>query len=100
MNKANLRTFGERLAERRKALGLTQEQLGAGLAADGGDVGKGGVSSWEVGRTFPSSAQIPSICQRLKCSADELLGMSTKRTKSHHPSERATDAHKGSARNG
>jgi transcriptional regulator with XRE-family HTH domain len=72
-------TFGSRLAEKRKAAGLTQEQLGVGMAADGGDIGKGGVSSWEVGRTLPSAHQIARICERLKCSADDLLGLKTKK---------------------
>lgn len=77
----NSTSFGSRLAARRKAVGLTQEQLGEGLAADGGNVGKGAVSSWEVGRTVPSATQLPKICERLKCSADDLLGMSAPRRK-------------------
>jgi transcriptional regulator with XRE-family HTH domain len=66
--------LGVRLAALRAAAGLTQEQLGEGLAADGSDVGKGGVSSWEVGRTSPSAAQIPALCKRLNCSASDLFG--------------------------
>lgn len=73
-------TFGARLAAKRLAAGLTQEQLGAGLAPDGGDVSKGGVSAWEVGRTQPSAAQLVKLCKRLRCSSDDLLGI--KRTSS------------------
>lgn len=94
-------SFGSRLADRRKAAGLTQEQLGEGLAADGGNVGKGAISSWEVGRTAPSAAQIPKICERLGCSADDLLGMRTvapKRTPTNHPGQRITDKPKAKAR--
>lgn len=63
-------TFGARLAEKRKAAGLTQDQLGEHLG-----VGKGAVSAWEVDRTQPSAAQLAMICARLMCSADELLGV-------------------------
>lgn len=70
-------SFGARLAAKRKARGLTQEQLGEGMAADGTDVGKGAVSSWEVSRTVPSTSQLLKLCQRLNCSADELLGVTT-----------------------
>jgi transcriptional regulator with XRE-family HTH domain len=63
-------TFGERLAAKRRAAHLTQEQLGEAV-----EVGKGAVSSWEVNRTQPSSEQITKLCVRLKCSADELLGI-------------------------
>jgi transcriptional regulator with XRE-family HTH domain len=65
--------FGARLATLRKAAGLTQEQLGEGLAADGSDVGKGAISSWEVGRTEPSPSQITKLCARLKCTPNDLI---------------------------
>ena len=73
--------FGVRLAEKRRAAGLTQEQLGAGLALNGSDVGKGAVSSWEVGRTMPSPALLPKLCARLGCSSDDLLGIASRRRK-------------------
>lgn len=65
--------FGARLAALRTAAGLTQEQLGKGMAPDGGDLGKGAVSAWEVGRTTPSAAQIPKLCEILGCSPADLF---------------------------
>lgn len=67
--------FGARLAHMRKLRGLTQEQLGEGLGADGKDVGKQAVSSWEVERNVPNGNQIFKMCQRLNCSSDYLYGI-------------------------
>lgn len=69
LNSSPMPTFGARLAAKRKAAGLTQEQLGAGI------VGAGAVSSWEVNRTQPSPEQLVKLCARLNCSADDLLGI-------------------------
>jgi transcriptional regulator with XRE-family HTH domain len=72
---ATLTTFGARLAAKRRAAGMTQDQLGEGLGPDGSNVSKGAVSAWEVDRTQPSAVQITRLCEKLKCSADELLGI-------------------------
>jgi transcriptional regulator with XRE-family HTH domain len=73
--------FGVRLARLRGEAGLTQEQLGKGLDVDGSDIGKGAISAWEVGRTIPSAALLPKLCQRLHCTADRLLGLTPPREK-------------------
>lgn len=68
-------TFGARLAEARRAAGLTQAQLGEGLGGDGRDLQKATVSSWEVGASQPSAEQLRKLCERLGISADYLLGI-------------------------
>lgn len=68
-------TFGSRLAAKRRAAGLTQEELGRGLAPDGGDLSKAAVSAWESDRNQPTAAQLRLICQRLNASANDLLGL-------------------------
>lgn len=70
--------FGARLRNAREACGLTQTQLGAGLAADGSDLRKATVSAWEVGRNQPNAQQLRLICQRLRVSADQLLAVRKK----------------------
>lgn len=66
-------SLGSRIAEARRASGLTQEQLGQGMGADGSDLGKGAVSSWEVDRTQPSAMQIARLADRLHVSTEYLL---------------------------
>jgi transcriptional regulator with XRE-family HTH domain len=68
-------TFGTRLAALRRERGLTQEELGRGLAPEGGDLGKAAVSAWETGRNQPNATQLRAICQRLNCSANDLLDL-------------------------
>lgn len=68
-------TLGERLARLRRAAGLTQEQVGVGLGADGRDLGKGAVSCWEQNVSQPSARQVRQLCERLGVSADYLLGL-------------------------
>jgi transcriptional regulator with XRE-family HTH domain len=67
-------TFADRLRTARAKAGLTQAQLGLGMGKDDSDLGKGAVSSWEVGASTPSSSQLALICRRLGVSADYLLG--------------------------
>jgi transcriptional regulator with XRE-family HTH domain len=64
--------FGSRLAERRKAKGLTQDQLGKGLGTDGKDVGKAVVWGWEKEQHHRVD-QLILICERLGVSSDWLL---------------------------
>lgn len=68
-------TFGSRLAALRRKNGLTQGELGKGLAPDGGDVSGAAVSAWEMNRNQPTAAQLRLICQRLNASANELLDL-------------------------
>lgn len=68
-------TFGSRLSALRRQRGLTQQDLGKGLAPDGSDVSDAAVSAWETNRNQPSVRQLQLICQRLNASANELLDL-------------------------
>lgn len=57
-----------KISERRKALGLTQEKLGALLG-----VSPQAVSKWENAECLPDLTLIPALCEALRISADELL---------------------------
>ena len=61
--------FGQNLLNRRKALGLTQEQLAAKLK-----VSFQAVSKWERGETLPDIKLLPVLASQLGTSADSLLG--------------------------
>ncbi len=61
--------FHSNLTERRKALGLTQEQLAQRL-----NVSSQAVSKWEKGR-FPDAALLPKIAEALNISLDALFGL-------------------------
>lgn len=61
--------FGQNLLNRRKALGLTQEQLAAKLK-----VSFQAVSKWERGETLPDIKLLPALASQLGTSADSLLG--------------------------
>ena len=61
--------FGQNLLNRRKALGLTQEQLAAKLK-----VSFQAVSKWERGETLPDIKLLPALASQLGISADSLLG--------------------------
>jgi transcriptional regulator with XRE-family HTH domain len=60
--------LGKKILDRRKAQGLTQEQLGMELG-----VSAQSVSKWENGETAPDLSLIPAICKVLEISADTLL---------------------------
>jgi transcriptional regulator with XRE-family HTH domain len=66
-------SFGDRLAQLRKQLRLTQTELGRGLEVDGGDVSKQVVAGWEKDRYYPRLELFGRVCERLSCSADYLL---------------------------
>ena len=61
--------FGQNLLNRRKALGLTQEQLAVKLK-----VSFQAVSKWERGETLPDIKLLPALASQLGTSADSLLG--------------------------
>lgn len=70
--------FGTRLADARKAKGLSQEALGKALAELLGEPEsdkskKQGVSHWENDRFQPSIEQLAGLCDILDCSADWLI---------------------------
>lgn len=61
--------ISEIIAEHRRALGLTQEQLGARLGISGQ-----AVSKWEKGESMPDILLLPDLCDIFGISVDELLG--------------------------
>lgn len=66
-------SFGTRLSLARKNKGLTQADVGVGLATDGGDASKSVVYGWEKDQHYPRVDQLTLICKRLGCGADYLL---------------------------
>lgn len=66
----NQELLGKRIRERRSAQGLTQNEVGQTLG-----VSAQAVSKWEQGETMPDAALLPSLCNVLRVSADELLGI-------------------------
>lgn len=66
-------SFGARLARIRKQRGLTQAELGRGLATNGEDAGKQVVYGWEKDQHYPRVDQLMLICAKLGISADFLL---------------------------
>ena len=61
-------TLGERIAEKRRAKGLTQEELAAMLG-----VSAQAVSKWENDISCPDIMTLPPLADRLGVSVDELL---------------------------
>jgi len=64
----------EAIAEHRRTLGLTQEQLGAKLGISGQ-----AVSKWEKGESMPDILLLPDLCDIFGITIDELLGHRTER---------------------
>lgn len=62
--------LASKILERRKAQGLTQEQLGNAIG-----VSPQAVSKWELGESLPDISILPSLCRILEVSADTLLGI-------------------------
>jgi len=65
--------FGYRLAAARKKAGLTQDEFGKGMRADGGDLQKATISHWETGTHLPNVEQLRLICVRLGITANDLI---------------------------
>lgn len=61
-------TLGERIAEKRKAKGLTQEELAAMLG-----VSAQAVSKWENDISCPDIMTLVPLAEKLECTVDELL---------------------------
>lgn len=55
------------LEPRRKALGMTQQDLAEKLF-----VNRAAVAMWETGTALPRAALLPTIARLLQCSIDEL----------------------------
>lgn len=62
------KTLGERIAEKRKAKGLKQDELAEALG-----VSAQAVSKWENDISCPDIMTLPDLAQRLGCTVDELL---------------------------
>ena len=62
------KTLGERIAEKRKAKGLKQEELAEKLG-----VSAQAVSKWENDLSCPDIMTLPTLSEILGCSVDELL---------------------------
>ena len=63
-----MKHIDETIAERRRALGYTQEKLGELLSVSGQ-----AVSKWEYSESLPDITLLPALCQMLGISSDELL---------------------------
>jgi len=63
-----MKTLGARIAERRKAKGLTQEALAEKMG-----VSAQAVSKWENDISCPDITLLPALCAELDCTTDELL---------------------------
>ena len=61
--------MGEIIAERRKALGMTQKDLAAKM-----NVTDKAVSKWERNLSIPDVASIPTLADILELSVEELMG--------------------------
>ena len=62
------KTLGERIAEKRKAKGLKQEELAEAMG-----VSAQAVSKWENDLSCPDIMTLPSLAKLLGCTVDELL---------------------------
>lgn len=61
-------TIGSRIAQKRKALGLTQEDLAARLG-----VSSQAVSKWENDVSCPDISLLPALARALNCTTDAIL---------------------------
>lgn len=65
-----MHSIGERIAEQRRRLGLSQEELAEKLKA-----GRQTIIRYESGQTNPNSDAIIKLCKLFAISADYLLGL-------------------------
>lgn len=72
-DKAFYAALGTRIAERRKTLGLTQQQL-----ADEIGIAQQTLAHYEVGRLRVAAALLPAFAKALNLSFEELFGEPTK----------------------
>ena len=64
-----MKEFKDILLEKRKALGLSQFELGMLLDTSQAVIGK-----WELGEFYPNFSSLNKIADVFKCSVDELMG--------------------------
>jgi transcriptional regulator with XRE-family HTH domain len=74
-DKAFYKQLGQRVAERRKAAGMTQVQLAERLG-----IAQQTLAHYEGGTLRVAVATLLPLCEVLETSIEELVGMSTKRT--------------------
>ena len=67
-----MNTIGSRIAQKRKALGLTQEALASMLG-----ISSQAVSKWENAISAPDIGLLPALAKALNCTTDELLSGKT-----------------------
>ncbi len=70
LKKENDYEFRKSISERRKAMGITQEELAANLG-----VSAQAVSKWENNLSCPDISLLPEIAKLFNISVDELLGV-------------------------
>lgn len=63
-----------KIADRRKQMNLTQEQLAQRL-----DLDRTTVVKWETGKSFPRPDMLVKLTEVFGCTADELLGIERKK---------------------
>lgn len=68
---------GERLAQLRKAKGLTTQQLAEQMTAAGAKVSRAAISNWERGNNGIVSSKLPVLARLLGCSESFLLSGET-----------------------
>lgn len=68
-----MKNIGKTIAECRKKLGFTQEQLGSRLG-----ISSQAVSKWETCDSLPDITLVPEICASLGITPDELFGTDVK----------------------
>ena len=76
INKSNAGTnnlIGARLAERRKALGLSQKKFADRLQLSGLDVDKNAIQRIECGKRFVTDIELVYICKALGTTPNDLL---------------------------
>ena len=78
-----MNTIGSRIAQKRKALGLTQETLAAqwGISSQA-------VSKWENDISAPDITLLPTLSKALNCTTDELLTGKTDEVRLVPPAQR------------
>ena len=78
-----MNTIGSRIAQKRKALGLTQETLAAQLG-----ISSQAVSKWENDISAPDITLLPTLSKALNCTTDELLTGKTDEVRLVPPAQR------------
>lgn len=64
-----MKTIGESIRDKRKALKITQTKLGDKIG-----VRRDTISCWERGLYYPNALAICDLADVFECTADELLG--------------------------